>query len=204
MKNILLIVDPQNDFISGSLPVENAEEKMLKLSNYLNEKGSNYDKIYVTMDSHPENHCSFKENGGIWPKHCITNTSSWEIFNHLNKVLNDLENVEYYHKGTEENKEEYSIFENNLDGITLLNNIKNIIEKDSDTFIDVCGIAGDYCVLETIKGLTELINNDYIYILEEFVASIDGGKKLLEYAENNDINVVYKSENNLNKYQFNN
>ena len=43
MKNILLIVDPQNDFISGSLAVENAEEKMLKLSNYLNEKGSNYD-----------------------------------------------------------------------------------------------------------------------------------------------------------------
>lgn len=204
MKNILLIVDPQNDFISGSLAVENAEEKMLKLSNYLNEKGSNYDKIYVTMDSHPENHCSFKENGGIWPKHCITNTPSWEIFDHLNKILNDLENVEYYHKGTEENKEEYSIFENNLDGVTLLNNIKNIIEKDFDTFIDVCGIAGDYCVLETIKGLTELINNDYIYILEEFTASIDGGEKLLEYAENNDINVVYKSENNLNKYQFNN
>ena len=204
MKNILLIVDPQNDFISGSLAVENAEEKMLKLSNYLNEKGSNYDKIYVTMDSHPENHCSFKENGGIWPKHCITNTLSWEIFDHLNKILNDLENVEYYRKGTEENKEEYSIFENNLDGVTLLNNIKNIIEKDSDTFIDICGIAGDYCVLETIKGLTELINNDYIYILEELTASIDGGEKLLEYAENNDINVVYKSENNLNKYQFNN
>ena len=187
MKNILLIVDPQNDFISGSLSVENAEEKMLKLSNYLNEKGSNYDKIYITLDSHPENHCSFKENGGIWPKHCITNTPSWEIFNHLNKVLNDLENVEYYHKGDLAHKEEYSIFENNLDGVILSNNIKNIIEKDSDTFIDVCGIAGDYCVLETLKGLRKFVGDDYITVLTDYTASIDGGEKLIKYLDENEI-----------------
>ena len=27
MKNILLIVDPQNDFITGTLPVKGAEDK---------------------------------------------------------------------------------------------------------------------------------------------------------------------------------
>ena len=202
MKNILLIVDPQNDFISGSLAVEGADEKMLKLSKYLNEKGNNYDKIYVTMDSHPENHCSFKENGGIWPKHCVINTDGIAIFKPLYSIVKDI-SIRVL-KGTIFNKEEYSIFENEQEGKELANEIKHIIKSDDDTFIDVCGIAGDYCVLETIKGLTELINNDHIYILEEFTASIDGGKKLLEYAENNDINVIYNSENNLNKYQFNN
>ena len=34
MKKILLIVDPQNDFITGTLPVEGAEERMKKLSKY--------------------------------------------------------------------------------------------------------------------------------------------------------------------------
>lgn len=202
MKNILLIVDPQNDFISGSLAVEGADEKMLKLSKYLNEKGNNYDKIYVTMDCHPENHCSFKENGGIWPKHCVINTDGTAIFKPLYSIVKDI-SIRVL-KGTIFNKEEYSIFENEQEGKELTNEIKHIIKSDDDTFIDVCGIAGDYCVLETIKGLTELINNDHIYILEEFTASIDGGKKLLEYAENNDINVIYNSENNLNKYQFNN
>lgn len=32
MKRVLLIVDPQNDFITGSLAVEGAKEKMMKLA----------------------------------------------------------------------------------------------------------------------------------------------------------------------------
>ena len=207
MKNILLIVDPQIDFISGSLAVEGADEKMLKLSKYIKEKCNEYDYIFLTGDSHPDNHCSFVENGGIWPKHCVCESEGVCFYNKLINALlefNNFHNLETFDKGTNSDKEEYSIFQNELDGLKLANKIKNIIENDEDVFIDVCGIAGDYCVLETIKGLTELINNDHIYILEEFTASIDGGKKLLEYAENNDINVIYNSENNLNKYQFNN
>lgn len=204
MKNILLIVDPQNDFISGSLAVEGADEKMLKLSKYIKDKGYKYDAIYITMDSHPENHCSFKENSGIWPKHCVNNTKGWDIHFPLKNILETYEHVEFFNKGEDSNKEEYSIFSNDCDGKHLTNLINNFCKNNNDIFIDVCGIAGDYCVFETIKGLTELINNDHIYILEEFTASIDGGKKLLEYAENNDINIIYNSENNLNKYQFNN
>ena len=29
----------------------------------------------LTMDSHPEVHCSFKKDGGIWPKHCVFGTN---------------------------------------------------------------------------------------------------------------------------------
>lgn len=202
MKNILLIVDPQNDFISGSLAVAGADEKMLKLSKYIEDKGNEYCAIYVTLDSHPEDHCSFKENGGVWPKHCVNYTEGWGVHFPLEEVLETYEHVNYFNKGEDSNEEEYSIFSNDYDGEMLASLINKICKNDEDTFIDVCGIAGDYCVLETIKGLTELINNDHIYILEEFTASIDGGKKLLEYAENNDINIIYDSKNNLN--QFNN
>ena len=51
--------------------------------------------------------------------------------------------------------------------------------KDFD--INVCGIAGDYCVLETIKGLRKYIGDSYITVLFEYIASIDSGKKLKEY-----------------------
>lgn len=206
MKNILLIIDPQIDFISGSLAVEGADEKMLKLSKYIKEKCNEYNYIFLTGDSHPDNHCSFIENGGIWPKHCICGNEGENFYDKLiNSLLefDDFHNLNTFYKGTNSDKEEYSIFQNELNGLELANKIKNIIENDNDTFIDVCGIAGDYCVLETIKGLTELINNDHIYILEEFTASIDGGKKLLEYAENNDINIIYKSTLNLEEYKNN-
>lgn len=196
MKNILLIVDPQNDFITGSLSVEGAEEKMSKLGKYLDEKNNKYDAVYVTLDSHPNNHCSFKENGGIWDKHCIILTYGESISNLISyKYITDT-----FHKGDSSTKEEYSIFDNKKDGLRLSEKIKFFIEGDKDTFIDVCGIAGDYCVLETLKGLTEIINNKNIFILEEFTASIDGGKKLLDYAEKNNINVIFDTKDNLEKY----
>ena len=73
---ILLIVDPQNDFCEGgSLPVAGATQAMKNISKHI--KTNKYDFIAVTMDSHPKNHCSFVENGGIWPEHCVVDTFGW-------------------------------------------------------------------------------------------------------------------------------
>ena len=187
MKNILLIVDPQNDFITGSLAVEGAKEKMMKLAEYIESEGHKYDYICVTLDTHPENHMSFKENGGIWPKHCVYDTNGWNMPEYLETVLlNTLTSVSYYHKGTESNTEEYSIFDNQNDGYSLYRHITNCFRED-DINVDVCGIAGDYCVLETIKGLRKYIGDEYITVLPEYTASIDGGEKLINYLNDNDI-----------------
>ena len=191
MKQILLIVDPQNDFITGSLAVEGAKEKMMKLALYIEKLGYKYDVIYVTMDSHPEGHCSFKNNGGIWPEHCIIYTNGRNLPEYLDDSLMHFSNwsgrhVMYYRKGTEVNREEYSIFDNNRDGVTLYNQIKELARQE-DVYIDVCGIAGDYCVLETIKGLRKFMGDKYIKVLTEYTASIDGGEKLMDYLNNNEI-----------------
>ena len=183
MKSILLIVDPQNDFITGSLAVEGAKEKMMQLASYVEQH--NYDYVYVTLDSHPQNHCSFKENGGIWPIHCVTETNGWKIPEYLSKALKDIYEP-YVLKGTHSNKEEYSIFDNDEDGFRLYNQIKELARQD-DVYIDVCGIAGDYCVLETIKGLRKFMGDKYINVLTEYTASIDGGEKLMNYLNNNEM-----------------
>ena len=185
MKNILLIVDPQNDFITGSLAVEGAKEKIMKLAEHIKEKGHKYDSIWVTMDSHSRSHYSFKGNGGIWNTHCIYGTNGWSTPEYLNEALMLYSNclgksVTYYKKGTEIDKEEYSIFENKTDGFTLYKQIRELI-KEGEFDISICGIAGDYCVLETIKGLRKYIGDSYITVLFEYIASIDGGKKLKEY-----------------------
>ena len=192
MKNILLIVDPQNDFITGTLAVEGAKEKMMKLADYItSDMHPQYDYICVTLDTHPEDHCSFKENGGIWPKHCVLETNGWDMPEYLNKALENANFVSCYHKGTEVDKEEYSIFDNDRDGVTLYNQIKELARQE-DIYIDVCGIAGDYCVLETIKGLRQFMGDSYITILWDYIASIDGGVKLFDYAKLNEINIVSK------------
>ena len=192
MKKILLIVDPQNDFITGSLAVEGAKEKMMKLAEYLKNLGHKYDAICITMDTHPEDHCSFKDNGGIWPEHCVIRTNGWNLPEYLDDSLIHFSNwsgkpVLFYHKGTNANLEEYSIFANTEDGLKLRNQIKDMFKEHESVDIDVCGIAGDYCVLETLKGLRKFIGDDYITVLTDYTASIDGGEKLIKYLDENEI-----------------
>ena len=189
MKNILLIVDPQNDFITGTLAVEGAKEKIMKLAE---SDLSKYDYVCVTLDSHPENHMSFKENDGIWPKHCVIYTNGWDIPEYLDNSFRKFNKqtfkpIHFYHKGTEAIKEEYSIFDNAEDGHTLATQIIELFKQDN-IYIDICGIAGDYCVLETLKGLRKIIGDNYIRVRTEFTASIDGGEKLLRYLDENNIN----------------
>lgn len=181
MKKVLVIVDPQNDFIDGSLAVEGAAEKMDALVEHL--WNNKYDAVFVTLDSHPEGHCSFINEGGQWPTHCITMTEGWDIPENLEKVLNlysSSENcyVRYFHKGDDPEKEEYSILDNDEDGHKFRVWLEELDIQDG-LEIHLCGIAGDYCVLETLKGLNGLFDN--ITVLQDYTASIDGGDKLREY-----------------------
>jgi len=69
MKKLLLIVDPQIDFITGTLPVAGAAEAMDALAKYVKENGNEYTVKIVTADWHPYHHSSFADEGGMWPRH---------------------------------------------------------------------------------------------------------------------------------------
>lgn len=190
MKKVLIIVDPQNDFITGTLAVNGAKEKMLKLTEYIAMNSMDYDNIMVTLDSHPEDHCSFKENGGIWPKHCVMYNNGWAMPEYLQSVLTNASNtiVDCFCKGMDKHQEEYSILDNDEDGYDFRVYLEEL-DIQNGLEIHICGIAGDYCVLETLKGLNKLFDN--IKVLQDYTASIDGGDKLREYiVKNPNIEIV--------------
>lgn len=63
MKKVLIIVDPQNDFIEGgSLAVDGAKKAMDNLVAHINNHSSEYDKIFVSLDTHNATNLGFKEN----------------------------------------------------------------------------------------------------------------------------------------------
>ena len=68
---MLLVVDPQIDFVSGSLPVPGAAEAMDSLATYILSNPQSYDLKIVTADNHPFNHSSFADAGGKWSRHCV-------------------------------------------------------------------------------------------------------------------------------------
>lgn len=191
-KRTLVIVDFQNDFCNpkGSLYVNGADEAKANIIKYLDENKDTIDNVILTRDWHRVDDKSFAENGGTWPVHCLQGNWGAEVDGAILSALNDLHlNFVYSNKGTNPNVEEYgafSLIQNTTDGIALQNvndSYVTLIPEDA-TNVVVCGIAGDYCVLETTKNLV----NSGKFNVELFldgIASIDGGEAINKY--NNEV-----------------
>lgn len=188
---ILLLVDCQYDFINGTLAVNGAEEAMNKLAEFIRSNGKEYDKIILTADWHPQTHCSFKDNGGIWPMHCVQHSKGAAIYQSILDALNDIKS-DYIvvTKGLNEEHEEYSIFKNGKSCDKLITICENQLEV---TDVDVAGIALDVCVFDSLKdGLRGLPNVNF-HLLKDFSPAItkEGAEKVFNYIENTSrINII--------------
>lgn len=171
MNRKLFIVDPQNGFMDdGSLPVAGSHKRMKALGDYLDTlKLSAYDHITVSLDWHPMTHCSFSDQGGPWPQHCVAFTQDALV---TSEVMTPLlrwmkaEKVDFITKGKELHTEEYSALDNPENRIS-------ISETQSDTDqLDVCGIVGTVCVQNTLQGLLDckVITPEKVHVLPSFIA----------------------------------
>lgn len=74
--SVLLLVHLQNDFCpGGALPIAGGDEIIPLVNDYIQQFAAQGSPIIATRDWHPPNHCSFKEQGGPWPSHCVQ--GSW-------------------------------------------------------------------------------------------------------------------------------
>lgn len=173
---LLIIVDPQVDFTTGSLATANGPKAMDYLAKKLGENAwKNYGWIIVTQDAHPANHCSFVEQGGVFPPHCVQGTEGMNVYVSLLKVLDGLMSngsniqIHFMQKGDLADKEEFSIFQNERAGAKL----RDVIESNKFEGIDICGIATDYCVYETTKDLIAFYPANQVRIVTNCLAAVD-------------------------------
>ena len=138
-KDALIIVDVQKDFCpGGALPVPEGDKIIPNLNKYVEIFRKNGGKIYATRDWHPENHISFKEYGGLWPKHCVQGTEGAEF--HPNLKLP--EDAVIISKGTDPLREAYSGFEGT--------DLKKKLKQEGIVRVFVGGLATEYCVKNTV------------------------------------------------------
>jgi nicotinamidase/pyrazinamidase len=172
----LIVVDMQNDFCDpkGSLYVEGAELIIPEINAAMEEY--DYNLIILTKDWHPKNHCSFKEQGGLWPGHCVQGTWGAEIHPGIDQSkINFIVN-----KGRDPLIDSYSAFCDNANNTpTYLNYLTNTRPNGSNqNVIDICGVATDYCVRYTAEDASNL---DHItFILKYAVAWIEKDKEKQE------------------------
>jgi nicotinamidase/pyrazinamidase len=182
--DVLLVVDFQNDFITGSLAVTGAENLIPAINKYIGK----FRKVVFSRDRHKEGHPSFTNQGGVWPDHCVDGTYGMEIHSDIKfpedtSAFKGTKLVALIDKGWDE--EAYSAFEGT--------NLADMLKAMGAKRLFVCGLATDYCVKATAIDAAEKFTGE-IFLLADAVKAVnlhlvDGTKAMTEMA-NNGIKII--------------
>jgi nicotinamidase/pyrazinamidase len=141
----LLVVDVQQDFLpGGALGIEGGDAIVPILRRYVAYFHEHGRPIFVTRDWHPPDHCSFREQGGPWPVHCVAGTPGSLPPDEFQLP----ESAVIIYKAIDRDKEAYST----LQDTPLHRHLRAL--NISRLFIG--GLATDYCVLNTVKDARAL------------------------------------------------
>lgn len=148
MKKTLLIVDVQNDFLEGgALAVEGANRSYVEAVEAIMD---HFDQVVLTADNHPPNHTSFE----TFPPHCVAGTYGAKVAVEGGDAL--------LLKGEVVNQEEFSPFEGGK-------NVEKIVGDE----VYVIGLAGDYCVKQSLLDLLKYAPSKRLYAIVDLIYSID-------------------------------
>jgi nicotinamidase/pyrazinamidase len=156
MATALLIVDVQNDFLpGGSLAVAGGDAVIEPLE----AAARCVDVVVASRDAHTARHCSFREQGGPWPVHCVDGTPGGALEERIAKLPIAL----HVDKANRDDWESYSAFDGTGLGAWLR-------ERGVDQVL-VGGIATDYCV--RASALAALAEGFAVTVLTDACAGVD-------------------------------
>lgn len=139
-KKALLIVDIQNDFCpGGALSIPEGDKIIPVVNEYIRIFAGAGFPVLASRDWHPERTAHFKEFGGVWPVHCVRDSTGAQFHPAL-KLPKD---AVLLYKGVGTEEDSYSAFQaRNANGATLLS-LLNIFGVNE---LYIAGLATDYCV----------------------------------------------------------
>lgn len=169
-KKALILIDLQNDFITGTLAVANSDkifpiiQKLLLLP---------FDFIIATKDWHPKDHLSFANNHNkspgeiislgntkqiLWPSHCVQGTHGAEFSPHLDKSKIS----KIFYKGTNKFIDSYSTFFDNEHHHST--GLAEYLNENKIKEIYLAGLTTDYCVKYSVLDAVKLGFKTFIII----------------------------------------
>lgn len=164
--DLVIVVDPQKDFVSGELQAHEADKTIPRINSVVQIAMRRKAMVVFTKDWHPVDHWSFKSNGGPWPTHCVMNTTGAEFVDDL--VVPP--GATTYTFGVEAGAKGYSPLENQA--------LKQLVENPSIKRVYVLGIALEYCVRATCFACREL--GKETYLIMDATASVSLKKHEIE------------------------
>lgn len=135
--DVLLVVDVQRDFLpGGALGVADGDRVIGPVNRAIERFAGR--PVFLTRDWHPPGHCSFVEQGGPWPPHCVAGSRGAEF----SEELKSPPDAQIVSKATTVDRDAYSAFA----GTDLAARLHAVNAKR----LFVAGLATDYCVVNTV------------------------------------------------------
>jgi nicotinamidase-related amidase len=129
MKKVLIVIDMQNDFITGSLGSAQALAIVPNVKKKIDEYESRNNYLIFTKDTHYEDYLNTQEGRNIPVEHCINETNGWNIHDDVFK----------------DRKWCCRIYKNTFGWVRWEDSLLDII-NDIDE-IELCGLCTDICVV---------------------------------------------------------
>jgi nicotinamidase/pyrazinamidase len=145
-RTALIVVDVQNDFADpkGSLSVAGGEDVVPYVNEQVARALEAGASVVYSQDWHPATTPHFRKDGGDWPVHCVRDTWGAELHPDL------LVDGPIVRKGTN-GEDGYSAFSmrDQVTGETTPTELAALLGAAGVERLVVCGLATDYCVLQT-------------------------------------------------------
>ena len=146
MKKCLVVVDYQNDFVSGSLGFEKAKELDSEIANLIEKYHNNSDDVVFTLDTHYDDYMNTNEGKSLPVPHCTKGTIGHNLYGKVSQSV----------------KESDLLFEKNTFGSDKL---FEYLKNNRYSSIELVGVVTNICVIsnaviaKTAQPETEIIVN---------------------------------------------
>jgi len=152
MSKILVVIDMQNDFITGSLGTEEAVKILPRVEEKIKDfKGT----VLFTRDTHFDNYLDTAEGKKLPVKHCIKDTFGWQIYDSLEKYCT----VKPFDKST-------------FGSIELAEKLKEMNESEPIEKITLVGVCTDICVISNVMLIKAMLPEVSIVVDESCCAGV--------------------------------
>ena len=156
MKNYLIVVDMQRDFVTGVLGSQEAVSILPAVKERIEKAKREGEAVIFTRDTHEENYLETQEGKKLPVKHCVKNTAGWQIEDELLPL-----------------SEKCLIIDKPTFGSTALGEyLKAENEKDKIGKITLTGVCTDICVISNALLIKAYLPEVEIYIEENCCAGV--------------------------------
>lgn len=142
MANILVVVDYQNDFVTGSLGFSAAEKIKDGIVEKIREFGKRGDYVICTQDTHYRNYLQTVEGKNLPIVHCMTGTAGHEIVPEVWEAA-AASAAKFIEKVTFPSSEL-------MHEVRRIDALEKHVGNDKPDTIEFCGVVTDICVLSNV------------------------------------------------------